>query len=146
MYYCFKQMPQALWYFCPFDPSLVVFYSLRIHERQLQLPKQKMPTPTWHFLTFKCDEVIRKCAIQKNWCTAAETQTTECRYLVSKSVRNRCVIELFVALFVLSLCPFDISVGVGAFVIGRSQISNRDCKSYIHNLHHQFELRVVQQY
>ena len=25
-----------------------------------------------------------------------------------KSVRNRCVIELFVALFVLSLCPFDI--------------------------------------
>ena len=31
------------------------------------------------------------------------------------SVRNRCVIELFVAFFVLSLCPFDISVGVGAF-------------------------------
>ena len=40
-----------------------------------------------------------------------------------KSVRNRCLIELFVALFVLSLCPFDISVGVGAFVIGLSQIS-----------------------
>ena len=40
-----------------------------------------------------------------------------------KSVRNRCVIEFFVALFVLSLCPFDISVGVGAFVIGLSQIS-----------------------
>ena len=37
-----------------------------------------------------------------------------------KSVRNR----LFVALFVLSLCPFDISVGVGAFVIGLSQISS----------------------
>ena len=34
------------------------------------------------------------------------------------------VIELFVALFVLSLCPFDISVGVGAFVIGLSQISS----------------------
>ena len=32
-----------------------------------------------------------------------------------KSVRDRCVIELFVALFVLSLCPFDISAGVGAF-------------------------------
>ena len=30
-----------------------------------------------------------------------------------KSVRNLCVIELFVALFVFSLCPFDISVGVG---------------------------------
>ena len=29
------------------------------------------------------------------------------------SVRNRCVIELFVALFVLSLCPFNISVGAG---------------------------------
>ena len=41
-----------------------------------------------------------------------------------KSVRNRCVIELFVALFVLALCPFDISVGVGAFVIGMSQISS----------------------
>ena len=41
-----------------------------------------------------------------------------------KSVRNRCVIELFVTLFVLSLCPFDISVGVGAFVIGLSQISS----------------------
>ena len=27
-------------------------------------------------------------------------------------------------LFVLSLCPFDISVGVGAFVIGLSQISS----------------------
>ena len=41
-----------------------------------------------------------------------------------KSVRNRCVIELFMALFVLSLCPFDISAGVGAFVIGLSQISS----------------------
>ena len=41
-----------------------------------------------------------------------------------KSVRNRCVIELFVALFVLSLCPFDISVVIGAFVIGLSQISS----------------------
>ena len=41
-----------------------------------------------------------------------------------KSVRNRRVIELFVALFVLSLCLFDISVGVGAFVIGLSQISS----------------------
>ena len=41
-----------------------------------------------------------------------------------KSVRNRCLTDLFVALFVLSLCPFDISVGVGAFVIGLSQISS----------------------
>ena len=41
-----------------------------------------------------------------------------------KSVRNCCLIELFVALFVLSLCPFDISVGVGAFVTGLGQISS----------------------
>ena len=41
-----------------------------------------------------------------------------------KSVRNRCVIELFVTLFVLSLCHFDISAGVGAYVIGLSQISS----------------------
>ena len=41
-----------------------------------------------------------------------------------KSVRNRCLIELFVALFVLPFCPFDISVGKGAFVIGLSQISS----------------------
>ena len=32
--------------------------------------------------------------------------------------------NFFVALFVLSLCPFDISVGVGAFVIGLGQISS----------------------
>ena len=36
-----------------------------------------------------------------------------------KSVRN-----FVVALFVFSLCPFDISVGVGAFVIGLSLISS----------------------
>ena len=41
-----------------------------------------------------------------------------------KSVRNRCVIDFSVALFALSLCPFDISVGVRAFVIGLSQISS----------------------
>ena len=44
-----------------------------------------------------------------------------------KSVRNRCLIDFFVALFVLSLCPFDISVGVGAFVTGLSQISSSFC-------------------
>ena len=41
-----------------------------------------------------------------------------------KSVRNCCLIELFVALFVLSFCPFDISVGLGAFVIRLGQISS----------------------
>ena len=41
-----------------------------------------------------------------------------------KSVRKRCVIEHFCGIFVLSLCPFDISVGVGAFVMGLSKSSS----------------------
>ena len=41
-----------------------------------------------------------------------------------KSVRNRCKIEFCVALFVLSICSFDISGGVGAFVTRLSQISS----------------------
>ena len=41
-----------------------------------------------------------------------------------KSVGNRCVIEFYVALFVLSLCPFDISVRVGALAMRLSQISS----------------------
>ena len=41
-----------------------------------------------------------------------------------KSVRNRCVIEVFGAVFVLSRCFLDFSVGVGTFVIGLSQISS----------------------
>ena len=41
-----------------------------------------------------------------------------------KSVRNRCVIEHFGDVFVLSCCLFDISDGIGAFVIGLSQISS----------------------
>ena len=40
-----------------------------------------------------------------------------------KSVRNRCVIEVFGGVFV-SRCFLDFSVGVGAFVIGLSQISS----------------------
>ena len=35
-----------------------------------------------------------------------------------KSFRNRCVIEVFGGVFVLSRCFLDFSVGVGAFVIG----------------------------
>ena len=41
-----------------------------------------------------------------------------------KSVRNRCVIEVFGGVFLLSRCFLDFSVGVGAFVIGLSQISS----------------------
>ena len=51
-----------------------------------------------------------------------------------KSVRNRCVIELFVVLFVLSPCAFDISAGVGAFVIGLSQISSFFSFNYLVNV------------
>ena len=39
-----------------------------------------------------------------------------------KSIRNRCVIEVFGGVFVLSRCFLDLSVGIGAFVIGLSQI------------------------
>ena len=42
---------------------------------------------------------------------------------LSRSVTT-VVSNFFVALFVLSLCLFDISVGTGAFVIGLSQISS----------------------
>ena len=41
-----------------------------------------------------------------------------------KSVRNRCVIEVFGGVFMLLPCSLDYSVGVGAFVIGLSQISS----------------------
>ena len=41
-----------------------------------------------------------------------------------KSVRNRCVIEVFGGVFVLSRFYLDLSVGVGVFVIGLSQISS----------------------
>ena len=57
------------------------------------------------------------------WARKPINHTSWVAAVTPKSVRDRCVIELFVALFVLSLCPFDISVGVGAFVIGLDQIS-----------------------
>ena len=40
-----------------------------------------------------------------------------------KLIRNRCVIEVFSSLFVLSRCFLDLLVGVGASVIAISQIS-----------------------
>ena len=47
-----------------------------------------------------------------------------------KSVNNRCVIEVFDGVFVLSRCFLDFSVDVGAFVIGLSQISSFFTYSY----------------
>ena len=40
------------------------------------------------------------------------------------SVHNRCVVEYFGDVFVLSRWILDFSVGVGAFVIGLSQVSS----------------------
>ena len=40
-----------------------------------------------------------------------------------KLVRNRCIIEVFGGVCVLSRCFWGFSVGVGDFVIGLSQIS-----------------------
>ena len=42
----------------------------------------------------------------------------------SKSVRNRCVTEVFGGVFVLSHCFLECSVGVGTFLIRLSQISS----------------------
>ena len=41
-----------------------------------------------------------------------------------KSVRNRCGIEIFGRVFVLSRCSLDFSVGVWASVIGLGKISS----------------------
>ena len=41
-----------------------------------------------------------------------------------KSVRNCCLIELFCGVVCVAALPFDISVGIGAFVIGLGQISS----------------------
>ena len=53
-----------------------------------------------------------------------------------KSVRNRYVIEVFGGVVVLSRCFLDLSVGVGAFVIGLSQNSSffSFCGSYLFGL------------
>ena len=40
-----------------------------------------------------------------------------------KSVCNRCLIEVFCGVFMLSRCFLDFSVGVRTFAIGLSQIS-----------------------
>ena len=66
----------------------------------------------------ECEGVARTPINHTNWVTVVTPN--DC----PKNVRNRCVNELVMALLVLSLCPFDISVGVGAFVIGLSQISS----------------------
>ena len=41
-----------------------------------------------------------------------------------KSVRNRCVIELFCGVVLVVTCLFEISAGAGAFAIELSQISS----------------------
>ena len=48
-----------------------------------------------------------------------------------KSVLNRCVIEVFCGVFVLSRSFLDFSVGVGVFVIGLSRISSLFSSNWI---------------
>ena len=49
------------------------------------------------------------------------------------SVRNRCVIEVFGGVFMLSHCFLDFSVSVGVFVIGLSQISSFSLEKHVFN-------------
>ena len=58
----------------------------------------------------------RKPVNHTSW--VAVVTPTDC----AKSVRNRCVIEVFGGVFVLLGCFLDFSVLVGAFVIGLSQV------------------------
>ena len=59
-----------------------------------------------------------------SWITTV-TATDRPKSVRPKSVRNRCVIEVFAGVFMLSRCFLDFSVSVGAFVIiGMSQISS----------------------
>ena len=60
----------------------------------------------------------RKPVNHTSWVTAVTP--TDC----PKSVRNRFVIEVLVAFFMLSRCFLDFSVGIEAFVIRLSQISS----------------------
>ena len=46
------------------------------------------------------------------------------RLTCPKSIRNRCVIDVFCGFFVLSRCFLDFSVGVVVFVIRLSRISS----------------------
>ena len=59
-------------------------------------------------------------------CKPGLTKPVGGRYSYSrpKSVHNHCVIKVCGAVFVLSHCFLDFSMGVGAFVIGLSQISS----------------------
>ena len=50
-----------------------------------------------------------------------------------KSVRNYYVIEHFCGVVCVVTFPFDISVGVGAFVIGLGQISSFFSIAYLHD-------------
>ena len=61
---------------------------------------------------------VRKPVNHTSW-MALVTQTDR-----PKSVRYRRLIEFFCGVVCVVTCPFDISVGVGAFVIGLGQISS----------------------
>ena len=71
-----------------------------------------------HIIGMVCSFWARKPVNHTSW-VALVTPTDR-----PKSVRNRCLIELFCGVVCVVTYPFDISVGVGAFVIGLGQISS----------------------
>ena len=95
--------------------------------------QHKFPAAVWSVVIrfpscgcFKCHYYLIRVP---TWLCARFLNTTESLF-ASPLVAFvcRCVITVqsnfFVALFVLSLCPFDISVDIRVFVIGRSLISS----------------------
>ena len=62
-----------------------------------------------------------------NWFNHISLVAIICPTNRPKSVCNRCVIEVFGGVSVLSRCFFGFSVGVGAFVIGLS-VTRQGCR------------------
>ena len=79
-------------------------------------------------LSHRSDEFRHHCHIPLQFCNSNAEDFSWVAIVIPtdrlKSVRNRCVMEDFRGVFVLSLCFLDFSVGVGVFVIGLSQISS----------------------
>ena len=84
-----------------------------IHTLAIPLTRRRHRLYIWH-LYLKTVNLVN----HTSW-VAVVTPTDR-----PKSVRNCCLIELFCSVVCVVICPFDISVGVGTFVIGLGQISS----------------------
>ena len=76
---------------------------------------------SFDYSAFAVSEKVKRFVNQFNHTSGATVVTctpTDC----PMSVRNRCVIDVFGGVLVLSRFFLDFSVGLGAFVIGLSQI------------------------